>query len=172
MSVIVITPPPIVVTAEEARAAGVFTAEDDDDYVETMLEIAQSEIDGPDGWLGRSIGEQVLQITLPGCSDVRVDCLPYRPVTAIVSDVLSPDGCSRIVQFKAGQAIADVPKRIKHAIILMAGVLRDAIPDAGGAIKRESVDGIGSTDFSLPDGASQAMQAAADRLLETYRVYA
>jgi hypothetical protein len=69
-----------------------------------------------------------------------------------------------------GQGIDDVPRRIKHAIILTAGVLRDAIPNEGGAIKRETVDGVGSMDYSLPDGASNAMEKAAANLLSTYRV--
>jgi hypothetical protein len=172
MSIIVITPPPRVVTADEARDAGVFAGGDADGYVETMLEIAQSEIDGPDGWLGRSIGEQVLQLTLPSYVDVRIECLPYRPVSSIVSSVLSADGCSRVVQYNAGQATADVPKRIKHAIILMAGVLRDATPDEGGLIKRKTVEGVGSREYTLPDGASDAMKTAAERLLATYQVYA
>jgi hypothetical protein len=171
MSVTVITAPPLVVTAAEARAAGIFTSDDGDEYVETMLEIAQSEIDGPDGWLGRSIGEQVLQITLPAYADVRIDCLPYRPVSSIISNVLSADGCSRVVQYNTGQAIADVPKRIKHAIILMAGVLRDATPDEGGAVKRKTVEGVGAFDYGVPDGAADAMKAAGERLLSTYQVY-
>jgi hypothetical protein len=172
MSVIVITPPPCVVTADEARAAGVFASDDADTYIETMLEIAQSEIDGPDGWLGRSIGEQVLQVTVPAFPDVRIDCLPYRPVSSIISNTLSADGCTRVVQYNAGQPIGNVPKRIKHAIILMAGVLRDAAPDEGGALKGETVEGIGSKQYSLPDDAAEAMKNAAERLLSTYRVYA
>ena len=172
MRVVVIEPPENVVTAEEAKSARVFTDADDDDYVDMLLEIAQSEIDGPQGWLGRCIGEQQLQVTLPASADVRIDCLPYRPVTEIISDVLSDDGCTRVVDYWAGQPVEEVPKRIKHAIILMAGALRDATPDVGGFIKRETVDGIGSTEYSLPDGAADAMKSAAERLLASYRVFA
>jgi hypothetical protein len=102
MRVVVIEPPELVVTAEEARTARVFTADDDDEYVEGLLEIAQSEIDGPAGWLGRSIGVQTLQVTFPSCTDVRPECLPYRPVIEILSNVLSEDGCHRIVEYRAG----------------------------------------------------------------------
>jgi hypothetical protein len=171
MRVVVIEPPELVVTAEEARTARVFADDDDNDYVEGLLEIAQSEIDGPAGWLNRCIGEQVLQITLPVSAQVRGSCLPYPPFIEIVSDVLSEDGCTRVVQYRAGQVADDVPRRIKHAIILMAGVLRDATPNEGGAIKRETVDGVGSMDYSLPDGASNAMEKAAANLLSTYRVF-
>ncbi|SNS36253.1 hypothetical protein SAMN05216374_0979 [Tardiphaga sp. OK246] len=172
MPVVVIEPPELVVTAGEARTARVFTEDDDDEYVEHLLEIAQSEIDGPPGWLGRSIGVQTLQLTLPFCANIRPECLPYRPVIEILSDVLSEDGCHRIVEYRAGQEIDDVPRRIKHAIIMMAGTLRDATPDEGGTLKKKTVDGVGSREYTLPDGAADAMKNAAERLLATYQVYA
>lgn len=172
MRVVVIEPPELVVSADEAREARVFSTDHDDDYVEMLLDIAQSEIDGPSGWLNRAIGEQLLQITLPACVEVEADCLPYPPVTEIVSDVESDDGCTRVVQYWAGQPIEQVPRRIKHAIIMMAGTLRDAVPDAGGTIKSKTVDGVGRWDYSLPDGAAAAMKSTAERLLSTYQVYA
>lgn len=169
--VVVIEPPERVVEAQEARDARVFTEADDDTYIEGLLEIAQSEIDGPPGWLNRCIGEQVIQLTQPAFLPVRADCLPYPPVMEIESNVLSEDGCSRLIQYRAGQDIDDVPKRIKHAIILMAGILRDATPDEGGLIKRKTVEGVGSREYTLPDGAADSMKNAAERLLSTYRVY-
>lgn len=172
MRVVVITPPELVVTADEARTARVFTDADDDEYVGALLEIAQSEIDGPSGWLGRSIGVQTLQVTLPACADVRLDCLPYRPAIEILSNELSADGLTRSVEYRAGQEIDDVPRRIKHAIIMMAGTLRDAVPADEGALKSKTVDGVGRWDYSLPDGAAAAMKSAAERLLSTYQVYA
>lgn len=172
MRFVVIEPPENVVTAEEARAARVFTDADDDDYIDLLLEIAQSEIDGPPGWLGRSIGEQRLRVTLPASTDVRMECLRYQPVTEIISNTLSQDGCSRVVEYWAGQAIDDVPKRIKHAIIMMAGALKDATPSEGGFLKKRTVDGVGSREYTLPDGAADAMKTAAERLLSTYQVYA
>jgi hypothetical protein len=170
--VVVIEPPELVVSADEAREARVFTADDDDDYVEMLLDIAQSEIDGPKGWLNRCIGEQVLQATLPATVDVHGDCLPYPPFVEIVSNVVSDDGCTRVVQWRAGQIADDVPRRIKHAIILMAGTLRDTTPDEGGFVKKKTIDGVGSREYTIPDGASEAMRNAAERLLVTYRVYA
>lgn len=172
MRVTVVEVPERVVDADEARLARVFTDADADAYVEDLLEIAQSEIDGPAGWLNRAIGEQLLQVTLPACVVVKMECLPYPPVTEIVSDVLSEDGCTRVVQYWAGQPAEEIPKRIKHAIIMMAGMLRDAVPADEGALKSKTVDGVGRWDYSLPDGAAEAMKSAAERLLSTYRVYA
>jgi hypothetical protein len=172
MTVVVIQPPELVVTAEEARDARIFTADDDDGYIEMLLEIAQSEIDGPKGWPQISVGEQVLQIVLPASCDVDAESLPLPPFVSIESNIVSDDGCTRTVVWNAGWPFNEVPKAIKHAIILMAGVLRDATPDAGGFVKRKTIEGVGSRDYSLPDGAAEQMKQVADRLLDRWRVYA
>jgi hypothetical protein len=172
MTVVVIEPPEPVVTAQEARDARVFTDDDDDIYIEMLLEIAQSEIDGPPGWLRYSIGEQVLRTEIPASAIVQAECLPFRPVTEIISNVASDDGCARVVTYRAGLPADDVPRRIKHAIILMAGALRDATPSEGGAIKKKTVEGVGSREYTLPDGAADKMKTAAGQLLSTYQGYA
>lgn len=158
--------PAIAATPAEAKAVGVFSADDNDAYIETMLAIAQSEIDGWDGWLGRAIGEQTLEVTVPGSWEFDEDCL-LGPFIEEVSDVEQSDG-TRKYQYKAGYQT--IPPAIKHAIILMAAELSDAVPDEGGLIKRETIDGIGSQEFSLPDGAAASMRSAAGRLLERFWV--
>lgn len=172
MHVVVIEPPENVVSLEEARRARAFTEGDDDEYVEELLEIAQSEIDGPGGWLGRSIGMQTLKATIVAgdefFADVRADRLPYQPVTEILRNELSADGCQRVVEYRAGQGFDDVPRRLKRAIILMAAALKDAAPDEGGFIKRKTVEGVGSREYTLPNGAADKMKAAADSLLFSY----
>jgi hypothetical protein len=172
MTVVVIEPPELVVSAQEARDARVFTDDDDDDYIEMLLDIAQSEIDGPPGWLRYCIGEQILQVTLPVREEVRLDALPFRPAVEILTDVLSADGCARLVTYRAGRPPDEVPRRIKHAIILMAGALRDATPSEGGVIKKKTIEGVGSREYTLPDGAASKMKAAAELLLSTYQGYA
>ncbi len=172
MNVVVIEPPENVVSPEEARRARVFTEDDDDDYVEELLEIAQSEIDGPDGWLGRCVGVQTLKATIIAddeiFADIRADRLPYQPVIEILSNELSEDGCQRVVEYRAGQEIDDVPRRLKRAIILMAAALKDAAPDEGGFIKRKTIEGVGSREYTLPNGAADKMKAAANSLLFSY----
>lgn len=167
---VVIEPPEVVVTPAEARTARVFTADDDDDYISMLLAAAQAEIDGSDGWLGRAIGEQTLEVTVPAWRSVDADCLPLPPVIEIVSETISANGRSKTVRYRAGYAQDSVPADIKHSIILMAGVLRDAVPDSGGDIRRETVEGVGSVDYSLPDGAADTMRSAAERLLSRYKI--
>lgn len=90
MRVIVITPPAPVVTWEEAdqhlRLDG---DEEQMEMIERLVKSATQHIDGPDGWLGRSLGPQTLEARMSGfCDIIR---LPYRPVIDIVS-VLYLDG--------------------------------------------------------------------------------
>jgi hypothetical protein len=169
MRVKVIEPPDVVVTPDDARLTRVFKADDEDEYVEMLLSIAQSEIDGPQGWLGRAIGEQDLEATFPACFQPTEERLPYPPLIEVLSNELSGDGCTRKIIWRAGYE--EVPPALKHAIIMMAGELRDAVPNDGGDIKRKTVDGVGSWEYSLPGGAADAMKSAAERLLAPFRVY-
>ena len=84
MRVDVITPPAPVVVWEDAdarlRLGGDARQRDD---VEAMIAAATAHIDGPDGWLGRAIGLQTLEVR----TDVFRDAirLPYPPIVEIVS---------------------------------------------------------------------------------------
>ncbi|MFZ3483906.1 head-tail connector protein [Sphingomonas sp. 3-13AW] len=82
MRVVVITPPVPVVTAEEARRHLRLDDDEQDMLIEGYIAAATAHIDGPDGWLGRAIGEQ----TLVAHGDLfREDPvrLPYPPVVSI-----------------------------------------------------------------------------------------
>lgn len=165
--VVVVQPVPAV-TVTEAKASKVFTAEDGDSYIETLLSIAQAQIDGSAGILGRAIGVQTLQLTLPAGHCVDTDALPLPNYIETVSDDLSEDGRTRTFKWKAGYPT--VPAPIKYAIIMMAGVLRSAMPSEGGEVRRETVEGIGSKDYTVSSDAADKMQAAAENLLRGYKV--
>lgn len=68
------------------------------------------------------------------------------------------------IRYHAGQIAADVPERIKHAIALRVGVLlRFATSDP--TLKKEVVEGVGSTEWDLTGaGALTANRAIADLL--------
>lgn len=163
----VIAGPAAAVTAAEAKASQVFSADDDDSYVELLLSIAQAQIDGWTGWLGRAIGLQTLEVTVPACWTFDRSCL-LPPYVDTVTDTLSEDGLTRAFRYRAGYTT--VPAPIKHAIILMAGALRDATPSDGGEIKSRTVDGVGRFDYTTSDGAGDAMKNAAMALLANYKV--
>lgn len=85
MRVVVVTPPEPVITFEEAAQhlkLGGNLAEKA--LVEGMIAAAVATIDGPDGWLGRSLGVQTLQARFDAFhgSEVR---LPFGPVIDLVS---------------------------------------------------------------------------------------
>jgi hypothetical protein len=73
---VVIPPSPIV---EPVHIAGSHAA--DDAAVAAMIQAVTEEIDGPSGWLGRSLGAQLLVLSLE-CWPSKIR-LPYGPVTEI-----------------------------------------------------------------------------------------
>lgn len=81
----VVTPPAPVVTWEEAdqhlRLDG---DEEQRPMVERLVKAATEHLDGPDGWLNRSLGLQTLEARMCGfgCGVIR---LPFAPIVDIVS---------------------------------------------------------------------------------------
>lgn len=66
MSVVVITPPEPIVSLELAKKNLRVDHDDDDELIQLHIAAAQASIDGPDGWLGRAIGPQELELRLDG----------------------------------------------------------------------------------------------------------
>lgn len=81
MSVRVIVPPQPIMASNEIPG---MTADDAD--VESMIKAVVGQWDGPDGWLGRCIGPQTLEMALD-CWFGRSLRLPYGPVIDIVGIV-------------------------------------------------------------------------------------
>lgn len=82
MSVIVITPAEPLVSLADAKAH-LRDPGGEDDLIEGYIAAASAWIDGPAGWLGRSIGLQTLELrtnTFASC-----ERLPYGPVISITS---------------------------------------------------------------------------------------
>lgn len=82
MSVRVIVPPQPIVTP--ADIVGDHAA--DDASIVAMIAAVTGEIDGPNGWLGRSLGVQTLELSLDCWSNFPI-FLPYPPAIEIVSVV-------------------------------------------------------------------------------------
>lgn len=79
MAVRVITPPgPLLTPADiPGNHAG------DDPRIAALIAAAQEEIDGPDGWLGRSLGQQELEFSPVSFEGVRLPCPPIVDVVSI-----------------------------------------------------------------------------------------
>lgn len=85
MRVLVVTPPEPIVDLDLAKAHLRVTTEDEDALIEGYVEAAQASVDGPLGWLGRSIATQTLEVRVAsfGC----LEHLPFGPVQHIESVV-------------------------------------------------------------------------------------
>ncbi|QTH21993.1 phage gp6-like head-tail connector protein [Rhizorhabdus wittichii] len=178
MRVVVVTPPTPVVSYAEAvvrlRLAG---GADEQGDVEMMIAAATALIDGPGGWLGRAIGEQILEARLDAfCASID---LPYPPIATIVSvkyidaagieqtvpsnDYVlagrkltplpgkawpSPRNQPEAVRIRYDAGYEVVPANIKSAILLMTG-----------------------DQYRHRDSAPE-LSIAAERLLEPLRVWA
>ncbi|EJL21899.1 head-tail connector protein [Novosphingobium sp. AP12] len=83
MRVFVVTPPEPVVSLDEAKAHLRVRHGAEDDLIKAYVAAATGHIDGPEGWLGRAIGMQTLEVR----EDVFRDCmrLPFPPIVDIVS---------------------------------------------------------------------------------------
>ncbi len=82
MPVLVITPAKALVSLDDAKAH-VRADDGEDALLQGYIDAACGWIDGPYGWLGRSIGEQTLELR----TNVFASCdrLPYGPVKTISS---------------------------------------------------------------------------------------
>lgn len=157
MRVRVVAPPePIVSTAEAKKHVRVDQdMTDDDSYLDGLVATAQMWLDGPGGWLERSIGPQLLELTDDAARDELR--LPYGPVLEIVevtvdgeqveveglADTLRLAHGSKRVRYWAGYGrrntdtsagaprwISEAPAPIKHAVLLLVGqwwIVREAV---------------------------------------------
>lgn len=101
MTVVVVSPPaqPLISLAE-AKAQLRLDGADDDQLVEGYIAAATAWIDGPDGWLGRALISQTLELRaggFPVCGDGEID-LPYPPVASVTSVTYSDsDGADQVL---------------------------------------------------------------------------
>lgn len=130
MRVFVVTPPDPVVTLEEAKRHLKIEAEDNDEdaLVAAFVAAATGHIDGPDGWLGRALGVQILEAR----TDVRCGhqvCLPFPPVIELVS--------ISYLDFAGTEQMADLADlEVLGRDLVASG---HSWPWEGGSLRRESV---------------------------------
>lgn len=83
MRVLVVTPPASAVTLDEAKLHLRVTSTAEDTLITSYIAAACQHIDGPDGWLGRALAPQTLELQCPlPCEPVR---LPYSPLISLTS---------------------------------------------------------------------------------------
>lgn len=84
MSVVVITPPGPLIELALTKAHLRVRHADDDALINSYIAAVSAHIDGPDGWLNRAVGQQVLELRTH-CFGSYSLILPYPPVISITS---------------------------------------------------------------------------------------
>lgn len=81
-----VSPPTLaLVTAAEARDHCRVGHSDDDTYLAALVAAVTSHLDGPDGWLGRALAPQTLEVAAPSWREPAVMDLPCPPVASVAS---------------------------------------------------------------------------------------
>lgn len=109
MSLVVVTPPAALLSTADARAHLRIDGDDEDPYLAGLVAAAQGTIDGPMGWLGRSLGVQTLELRAPGFDGFTGGglVLPCGPVIDIVAVSYVTVGGTVAVLDPAGYALDD-----------------------------------------------------------------
>lgn len=82
MHVRVIEPPEVIVTWEEAKMHLRLDSDDEKTLVEALALAVSQWLDGPNGWLARSVGEQTLEGRF-NCFSERQIAIPFGPVVSV-----------------------------------------------------------------------------------------
>jgi uncharacterized phiE125 gp8 family phage protein len=109
--VVVIEGPSPIVTWDEMKIHAKIEEETEKVYVQTLISAATAWLDGATGWLGRSIGLQVLEAKYSNWP-CRTDDLPYGPVVEVLSvDYVDRNGTAQVLlpeDFASGSPFPDV----------------------------------------------------------------
>ena len=180
MGVIVIVPP--VAIASPSDVPGGHSS--NDPLVKLLIDAAQGHIDGPTGWLGRSLGVQ----TLEWSGDCWPSLLPYGPIldvesiqyTRVDGSVLTlppsaletpealPSASLIRIRYRAGYD--DPPAQAKAAVVLMTMGLM-ATSEANGGLRSFEVQGAFTRQFNSPELMARVRSQAVENLLQPLRVY-
>jgi hypothetical protein len=161
MAVRVVVPPDPIVTP--ADVAGGHAA--DDPAIRALIQAVTEGIDGPDGWLGRALGKQTLELTLPAFCGRNLG-LPCPPVIAdtVTVKYLDPSGVEQTID-------AANYKVIDNRVWLHSGFSFPAVQCAPDAVRIRydaGYNGAGPGETgAVPERARQAIILSVQDLLRT-----
>lgn len=105
----VIEAPKPFVSWEDMKTHGKIEEESEKSYVETLVNGATTWLDGPTGWLGRSLGVQILEFSSSSWP-CNVDDLPYGPVIEVISaEYIDANGDSHSIVTEDLTDFSDMP---------------------------------------------------------------
>lgn len=146
MNVVVIDSPATeVVSLEEAKAHLRVDFDDDDDLIQSLVAAATSYLDGPNGYLGRSLITQTLEMRTDAFRSCPID-LPYGPVQEILAVVYDDaDGIEQIV------SDADYRLISGDRLELVFGKSWPAARSQSDAVRIQYIAGYGDTAEDVPE---------------------
>ncbi|WP_312222572.1 hypothetical protein [Rhizobium rhizoryzae] len=192
----VITPPQPFVTPADIPGAHA----PDDPAITAMIAAAVGEIDGPYGWLRRSIGKQTLELSV---SPIRqVIALPLPPIIAVLSvkaigmggieATLDPSqygigretlhlqpsipasSCSFLrIRYTAGFSEADGTGPIPPQVrqaVIMAVQNMKALAAENLFLRAEEIEGVGRKEYTVSEAAGNIIRETSRRLLRGLKV--
>jgi uncharacterized phiE125 gp8 family phage protein len=189
--VAVITPPTdALASLAEAKAHLRVDHDDDNDRIQALIWAAQNEFAGPDGWVGRSVSLQTLELRLnmfPGCGDIELPCPPLlvdvdHPLTVKYTDV---DGAEQTVDSAIYSIVTSGGAGIARVALNYRSIWpsprwqADAVRvryQAGYAADDKRAEGLKSAiklhvELNYDDVDAEKWRRAIDQLLSTYRLY-
>ncbi|GJD34218.1 head-tail connector protein [Methylobacterium aerolatum] len=96
MTPLVVEPSPALLTLAQVKAHVRPDTDEADDTLRDLIAVAQAHLDGPGGWLGRSLGPQTLELRVADFAALDGLALPCGPVIALVSlSFTAPDGSAQ-----------------------------------------------------------------------------
>lgn len=181
-------PDPVVAWAELDKHLRLFGDTTEQAYAEACAAAATGHIDGPDGWLGRCIGVQELELRLDAfpCGQ-RAITLPYPPVVEIVSVIYIGDDGSEVTLDGDGYELlgrdlvpvynTSWPTSVRcqrEAVRVTYGAGYEEVPGAiVAAIKLMAGDLFGNRETVVTGTIAAAipMSTTVERLLTPFRIY-
>lgn len=194
MALRVIVPPDPIVTPAELGSDYA-----SDPAASLIISSVTGKYDGPSGTLGRCIGPQTLELIARANGDcVQLPCGPVIEIEAVsfVSDDtetpiddgtfrLNPRGMLHLVgplpnvsgdwikiRYRAGydgEETGAIPDPLKQAVILEARLLLKMV-DTSLFVKADQVDGVGRTEYTLPEQVSRVIENAVANLVSGFKV--
>jgi uncharacterized phiE125 gp8 family phage protein len=163
MSVVVIEPPEgLVVSLVEAKKHLRVDDVDNDDYIEALIKVATANLDGPDGFLGRSLLTQTLELKLNQFRHCPTP-LPFGPVQNIWGVYYDDsDGVERTLNPSAYRLIGDA---LNASIVLAYNQAWPATRRQDEAVRIQYVTGYGMA-ADVPAPIKQAILLMIGNLYE------
>lgn len=127
MQITITSFPDMLVSLEEAKVAVGESGTDRDDFIEGLILAAQSELDGPKGWVGITVAQQGVEVRFDTFDDTPLR-LPGPIIGYVVLSYLDADGASTVLDSDDYAVLPD------GSLVLADGATWPTLADQSGAV--------------------------------------